>query len=693
MQGQLLGESANSANPPRMLAKVFIRGVTEGPGFTNRWVPLEYVTKGKPWQTEIDMWDLQLRLVGGTYNSHNWTNSSLPDTTLLGTTITRLITAFRQSPPALLGGKLSQFIDKYNIIVISNAILQGIKEAGLYQVMKDGNFDAQSMITKATHRIDSANASHKGGVYARFRVSSATVTYWLPKTKYLYIGKTNDFGARFGTHPSTRNTYGDLTRNSDVLCMIAVCILPPTSESGLYYLAEQIFVCLLQTYKRFLLDCQPNVVIPGSISMSGPAQYFDDVSKEVFKMTDWTGGVSRPGFNVTEGANISSPLTEWAYSSDKHLFIRTDVDIKDGNTGTTVPMAFFQRAKQLVAGPAKSNAQPRVRVFKRGAEFATGTPSMVLSYPINGKTLADYPLPGTPYQLVFEVRKDGTPHPHGYARLPEIGCFVNWGQANSFAARIEWEYPANSGKWRSRYLQAGHPTGEHLFGRVNNVPGALNTYAKSLSFLQWLVGARPNHNHAWIPTAVGSAHVLMAEFNMLNQSILFRPPGSSEQIVMLSGARRSDNDIKAQMRLPGYDLENVDGEFGDFNPGKYPRSKVCDTCALIPSNLGNLGITDTGCVQVGNSRVCTTCVHFGRPCCSWSSNFSDLQGQNLPHGDFIRQQNITSALLFQPIQEIPESMQSFSQDLRPLDNAEVPEDDGSEVGSEDEWNEGDDDNI
>jgi hypothetical protein len=185
MQGQLLEESASNANPPRMLAKVFIRGITEGPGFTNRWVPLEYVTKDKPWQTRIDKWELQLRLVGGTFNSHNWTSNPLPDTTLLGTTITRLITAFRQSPPGFLGGKLSEFIDKYNITAISNAILQGIKQAGLYQDMKDGNFDIQSMMNKATTRIHSGNVSHAGGVYVRFHVSSANVPNWRPNTKYL----------------------------------------------------------------------------------------------------------------------------------------------------------------------------------------------------------------------------------------------------------------------------------------------------------------------------------------------------------------------------------------------------------------------------------------------------------------------------------------------------------------------------
>ena len=36
--------------------------------------------------------------------------------------------------------------------------------------------------------------------------------------------------------------------------MISLCVLSATAEPGLFYLTEQLFVCLLQTYKPDLLS-------------------------------------------------------------------------------------------------------------------------------------------------------------------------------------------------------------------------------------------------------------------------------------------------------------------------------------------------------------------------------------------------------------------------------------------------------
>lgn len=54
MQGQLL-----ELKQAKGMAKVFIQGVTEGPGFTNRWVPIQFIERSKPWQTNIDKWQVK----------------------------------------------------------------------------------------------------------------------------------------------------------------------------------------------------------------------------------------------------------------------------------------------------------------------------------------------------------------------------------------------------------------------------------------------------------------------------------------------------------------------------------------------------------------------------------------------------------------------------------------------------------
>jgi hypothetical protein len=689
MQGQFLGQSKASKSDT-MLAKIYILGVTEGPGFVHRMVPLVCITKGKRWEFDTTKWDLQLRLVRGTFDTRNWTPSDVPDNTLLGKTITRLITAFHASPPMYISEKLTEFVKKYTISAVAKVIIDGMKKAGMYDVMKHGTFNRADMIRKATCKVDHTTTSNKGGVYARLHTSSSTVSNWLPNTTYIYIGKSVDFKSRFSSHPATPSVYGDLTRNSSDLSMIALCVLPPAIDIGLYLLTEQVFICLLQTYKKGLLERQSSITDSSdssAISFFAPAQHCTDITREVMRQTGWTGGVSRSDFGVAQGANCSSPLLEWANTCDKLLYIRTDFNAKDGETGQVVPMAHFRRALQPVAGPAKNQAR-RVKVFKLAGRDVAGNISMVLTYPVAGKTLADCPLPGTPYQLVFEVRKDGSPHPHSWARLPEIGRPKNWGQANSFAVRIEWQYPAESGKWRFRYIQAGHASGDRLFGRVNdNIGGSFLTYAKALAFLQWLTGTRSNQNSAWVPVFPGCARVLLAEYNRMNQSILFRHAKDDEKITMISGLPRSDNEIKARMRQPQYDLQNVDGAFGVFEgeeKGEGSR-KSCDTCALIPNPTHDLELT---CKQMGNENYCTNCWCFGRSCCSWSPNLrshdEDSTGQTLTKEEFERQQVVVRALLFQPVQDIPETMQSFTQILTPLDHTELPEDDGSDVDSGDE---------
>jgi hypothetical protein len=86
----------------------------------------------------------------------------------------------------------------------------------------------------------------------------------------------------------------------------------------------------------------------------------------------------------------------------------------------------------------------------------------------------DYPQHNTPGQLVIQVSIDGSAHEHSWERLPKVGRFENWEQANSFAVRLEWEHPQGSGNWRFRYIQSG--TLHTLIDA--NIPGSLKRYAQ-----------------------------------------------------------------------------------------------------------------------------------------------------------------------------------------------------------------------
>jgi hypothetical protein len=99
------------------------------------------------------------------------------------------------------------------------------------------------------------------------------------------------------------------------------------------------------------------------------------------------------------------------------------------------------------------------------------------------------------------------------------------------------------------------------------VPGAFYSYSRALSFFQWLVNGTPNRTHKWIPILYGSARVLQADYEMMKQIITFRDPTPND-VPMISGQARPDNEIRTQMSLAKYAFTNVDGTFGVFPPGK-----------------------------------------------------------------------------------------------------------------------------
>jgi hypothetical protein len=560
MQGQFLGLTEKG------MAKIFIRGVTEGDGFKNRHVPLKYIDKGPLWQADVSNWPLDVKLPGHTvFDKVHWTTSLLTDTTVLGKTVTLLISAFLHSPPPGDAEKTTDYIRRSSFSSLSMIIIKGIKDAGLYNVLSDADkeFTFVDLITTAQIRVRDRHSSDRAGVYARFHKSSESVEHWKPNSRYAYVGKSNDLGSHFESHLHSFSKYGDLTRNSESLDMIALCVLSATADPGLFYLTEQLFVCLLQTYKPELTS--PTITDSSLLVFSKLANYYTNISDEVFRMTGWHGFIGRglASSGIEYGANCSSPLHEYGVLEHKHLLIRTDDNIRDNKTGSFIPMAVYRCAEQ-VSIPADSK---RVNVFRYCA-YKNGEREEVISFRARYGKKGDVhlPPPGSHLNFVIEVRKDRTTYPNAWARLAAIGPFKNWDQANLFAVRIKWGFPVSSGKWQFAYVQSNINK-----ERIDlQVPGSLKNYAKAITFLQWLTNARPNHDHAWIPKTSGAALVLQTEYDFMSQNIRFQD--AKNDIVMLPGGRRSNDDIIAQMSRPEYGLNRVAGK---------NRGSSCDTCRLI----------------------------------------------------------------------------------------------------------------
>ncbi|EMD65300.1 hypothetical protein COCSADRAFT_180094 [Bipolaris sorokiniana ND90Pr] len=103
-------------------------------------------------------------------------------------------------------------------------------------------------------------------------------------------------------------------------------------------------------------------------------------------------------------------------------------------------MAFYRRSDRVVANKSGNESH----VFEKHANV-NGSRQSVMLLRLERKqavTALNLPPPGSHFEFVIEVRKDGTPYPNAWTQLPKIGRFQNWDQENSFAIRIEWEHPA-----------------------------------------------------------------------------------------------------------------------------------------------------------------------------------------------------------------------------------------------------------
>jgi hypothetical protein len=608
------------------LARVYIQGVTEylhdGHWVQSQWIPVDYVNKGDPWKADMKDWNITAVLPTWSVEASKWMAANVPDNSVLGITVSRLIETFDATPSPFMTPKLRELIQHRGVQSIVKAIIKGIKDANTYNVLNNSAFSCSEVLgggVNTRHTIDSNYDSSQGGIYIRWHKSNSSVTYWEKNTEFIYVGKTVHFRARYEAHKASTSSYGDLTRNSRSLVMTAVCLLDDTEVRDIAYLTEQLFVCLLQTYRHRVLPAVKEIVRDDAplrhIEALEAASYFDEVSEKVFRHTGWRGAVKRRSFGVSYGANYSSPLTEWGTYHEKNLYIRTDSLIKIRETNRTVPIAVFRSAKPKKASYTASGQLP---VFKTTAlRLGNGktTRMGVSSSKVDREEGVDVPIQDSYFHVVFEVIKDGSPHPEAWSRLPSIGPYENWDQGRSLAVRIEWEHPPNSGTWRFRYIQAHSITNFMDKG----FPGTLKVFAKTIALLGWLFDAKPNHNHSWIPHSLAPAHVLQAFYDMHNQRIEIKRPEKGFE--MHSGALKPINEIITAMRAPELGLLNVNGTFGDFTGSPITTGKKrtrCDMCVLLsPKLLKRLGIV--ACQKVGSSNVCTLCVLLGRGVCSWTA--------------------------------------------------------------------------
>ena len=680
--------------------KIQISGITgqsvNGMWVENEWVPASIVNVGQQWKPDINDWQFRMNL-GNQESSTPISNASASDTSILGETIASLINEFYTYPSSFMGTKLQDLRLKRgregmenDVDSVAKIIIKGIRDAGLYATLNQVDFTVDQLVAKAAFKINFNLQRGTAGIYARFHTSGPGVTRWQPNEKYLYVGKTVDYREHFRNHELSPRSYGDLTRNSKKLESFPLCVLNEQDTLDLGFVAEQIFVCLLETYSYKLLSNTDNDMARGIGASIGGAEavrnalYFRAISRKIFQRTGFKGAISRPSFGVFQGANYSMPFAEWGRMDEQTLFIRRDTHVKSRSDGSVFPLAIFRTARSRVAKyrqnqAGTANPSSNMLVFRKHHLGDTFCQFYHTVTAVPDGTMG--PRRDDPYHTVFEVRTDGGAHPHAWSRLPIVGGSRNWDEGRSMAIRVEWEHPPKSGQWSFVYLK----TGSAVTFRDNQTVGSNKNYIKSIAITRWLMNSEYVDPQSWMPRLIGCANVIQTVYDCHTQTILVQAP---PPFTMRSAKLRSMAEIATQMRSLG--LQNVN--FPRPPNSAMKRRTKCDTCTLLGGYAKTkLGID--GCIQISNTRhVCQLCLLFGRPCCSYTLDklgfkepnfFTDANMQGTGTGAVSRQQLSSdevdlnnkwlSVLIMQPLK--PHLVQSFHD--QPIDisnNSEIEDD-------------------
>jgi hypothetical protein len=429
----------------------------------------------------------------------------------------------------------------------------------------------------------------------------------------------------------------------------------------MFYVAEQVFVCLMGAYRSFLVreDSELNTSMSAgsksTILSWAAARYFHRVSNTVFDATGWRAATTRPMFGINAGANFKSPMEEIGYMNEKLLFIRTDFLVRDHDKKKSVPMAEFRRSSPVKMSPGVFLHTILCTLGQKGERVQVG----FNVYRPKEAAVGDYPPNNADVYLIFEIRLDGEAIKNSWARLSDVAPFKNWHQANSFAVRYEWEQPAGSGKWRHGYIQRGTD-----FTMIDaGVPGSFTKFSKALGILHWLLGTKPTINIPWVHRPVGAIKFLTANYDFMAQSIRFS--ADKPDINIIPTTRNSPANIGRQMNAKGVGRVTI-----------IRRDRICDICNVVPPKFAPR-------CKGREETVCEACRSFSLPYSPFVPNFPGREARSsrgesrLTADQRVAHRLVMSALVQQPATGVIYKTHSKSGML-------IGDDNGAEGESEDE---------
>ena len=238
----------------------------------------------------------------------------------------------------------------------------------------------------------------------------------------------------------------------------------------------------------------------------------------------------------------------------------------------------------------------------------------------------DHPLPPTGASIHFsvEIMKSGR-HSLAFSRLPDLGIWDNWSDANKIALHTRWK---EGDQWYSFYLQHDQ---DYLRVQDPTELGSIGVYMDMINFRNYLERKTFTTPLPWA-TVWGIARVKQIHYDFLNQTIrLIDPPTPSPPIVPTP--IRMEVKLRADYEALGiinYGKLKTDPSI-DFHALNRPRAKICDICYILstrheyhPEGYNGPGDHSAAgpCITEGGNQSCTHCHSWGHKC-----TFSNLDKQ------------------------------------------------------------------
>ncbi|KAF9634915.1 hypothetical protein BFW01_g5810 [Lasiodiplodia theobromae] len=362
-----------------------------------------------------------------------------PGNTLFEKTVKSLLNAIYNNSEAfsILPESMKSHIDTHQKIEdLVSVLVQGIRGAGLWDLMKDGNFTMQDLKNRGRAF---PQGDTRGGVYMR--------AYWDfvdeddNTITDAYIGMTLHFWLRHLQHlnetPTSDKLHYRQARKAQRDNAFPLCIYGGDSEAEkeLRLIFEQIFILLFQAYNKNLTASLRPTLHAFAIKA---ACIYSQIAKGVFENTGWQVGSDQDAFGLRRGYNWESPVSG-------NIFERQPI------VRSVIPGRY-----ELYRMPRNCTEVPRcgtVGAYRKITKIKSGT--TIAQFPhlvVDGNNVHDVPPPG-PVDVVFEIAMDadGQPvhHPVPYSNLPTVGAPKSWDLALSVGVRVEWQ---ENGHWKEKYI-------------------------------------------------------------------------------------------------------------------------------------------------------------------------------------------------------------------------------------------------